>query len=157
MGDSANIIQFLANTKNTISIVESCSGGLLNYEFSKISGASNVYRGGIISYQNEIKQNVLGIDKEILEEKTAYSFEVLSLMLDGILKMMKSDFAIATSGIAGPSGGTIENPIGSVYIGVKKRGENAVMKKYHFKGSRLNIQKSTVKSALVLFTETFIV
>lgn len=157
MGDSAKIIDFLLQSNQSISIVESCTGGLLNYEFSKISGASSVYRGGIISYQNAIKSQVLGVDRDILQEKSAYSFEVLDLMLIGVLKIMQSDFAIATSGIAGPSGGTKENPVGCVFIGVKKREEKSIMKKVQIDGTRINIQRKATNLALKLFKEAFAV
>lgn len=156
MGDSAEIIEFLLKANKTIAIVESCTGGLLNYAFGKVSGASSVYRGGIISYQNAIKSEVLGVDREILEAKSAYSFEVLDLMLAGVLSVMQSDFAIATSGVAGPSGGTEDNPVGSVFIGVRQVGYKSVMKKVHFGGSRTEIQRKAVKFALRLFSETFI-
>lgn len=156
MGDSAEIIEFLQKANKTIAIVESCTGGLLNYAFGKVSGASSVYRGGIISYQNAIKSEVLGVDSEILEAKSAYSFEVLDLMLAGVLSVMKSDFAIATSGVAGPSGGTEDNPVGSVFIGVRQMKCKSVMKKVHFSGSRTEIQSEAVKFALRLFSETFI-
>ncbi len=157
MGDSAEIIEFLQKANKTIAIVESCTGGLLNYAFGKVSGASSVYRGGIISYQNAIKSEVLGVDREILEAKSAYSFEVLDLMLAGVLSVMKSDFAIATSGVAGPSGGTEDNPVGSVFIGVKKRGEKSIIKKVQIDGTRINIQRKATKLALELFIEAFAV
>lgn len=156
MSDSAKIIDFLAKNGKTIAIAESLTGGLLNYEFAKVKGASGVFRGGIIAYQNEIKISTLGINERILAEKSAYSFEVVDLMLGRICEIMQSDFAIATSGIAGPSGGSAEMPVGSVFYGVQKRGQNSIIKKEIFSGTRENIQKSAVDSALALFKKSFI-
>lgn len=149
------IIEFLARENKSIAVVESCTGGLINYTFSQISGASSVFRGGIVSYQNEIKIAVLGVDERILAQKSAYSVEVVDLMLGRICEIMDSDFAIATSGIAGPNGGSVEMPVGSVFVGVKKRGEKSIIQKIHFNGERIEIQHQATKFALKLFKKTF--
>lgn len=156
MLDSAKIIEFLAMEGKSIAIAESLTGGLLCYEFAKVAGASGVFRGGIICYQNEVKIKVLGIDEQILAQKSAYSFEVVDLMLERICAVMDSDFAIATSGIAGPNGGSEKMPVGSVFFGVKRRGEKSIIKKEIFSGTRANIQKNSVDSAIRLFEASFI-
>lgn len=150
------IIDFLAKENKSIAVVESCTGGLINYAFSQISGASSVFRGGIVSYQNEIKIAVLGVDERILAQKSAYSVEVVDLMLMRICEIMDSDFAIATSGIAGPNGGSVEMPVGSVFVGVKKRGEKSVIKKEIFSGNRVEIQSKATQFAMDLFKSEFI-
>ena len=150
------IIDFLARTNKSIAIAESCSGGLINYAFSQISGASSIFRGGIVCYQNEIKSRILGIDSQILAQKSAYSVEVVDLMLMRIATTMQSDFAIATSGIAGPNGGTLENPVGTIFVGVKECGKKSIIKKVHFKGSRAEIQTKATKFALELFKSEFL-
>ena len=150
------IIDFLAKENKSIAIVESCTGGLINYTFSQISGASSVFRGGIVSYQNEVKIAVLGVDERILAQKSAYSVEVVDLMLTQICEIMDSDFAIATSGIAGPNGGSVEMPVGSVFVGVKKRGEKSVIKKEIFSGNRVEIQSKATQFAMYLFKCEFI-
>lgn len=150
------ILDFLKQQNKSIAIVESCTGGLLNYQFSKVAGASSVYRGGIISYQNIIKSKILGIDKQILEKYTPYSFEVLELMLEGIINIMDCDFAIATSGIAGPKGGDDKNPVGSVYIGVMQRGKKCICTKQIFSGDRESIQSQASNFALEFFIKQFI-
>lgn len=150
------IIDFLAQENKSIAVVESCTGGLINYTFSQISGASSVFRGGIVSYQNEIKIAVLGVDAHILTEKSAYSVEVVDLMLLRICEIMDSDFAIATSGIAGPNGGSEKMPVGSVFVGVKKRGEKSIIKKEIFSGNRVAIQTQAMQFALDLFKCEFI-
>lgn len=150
------IIDFLARTNKSIAIAESCTGGLINYAFSQISGASSVFRGGIVCYQNEIKSRILGIDSQILAQKSAYSVEVVDLMLERIATTMQSDFAIATSGIAGPNGGTLENPVGTIFVGVKECGKKSIIKKTHFSGSRIAIQTKATKFALELFKSEFL-
>lgn len=150
------IIDFLARTNKSIAIAESCTGGLINYAFSQISGASSVFRGGIVCYQNEIKSRILGIDSQILAQKSAYSVEVVDLMLMRIATTMQSDFAIATSGIAGPSGGSAEMPVGTIFIGIKKQGEKSIIKKVHFNGNRIEIQTQTMQFALELFKDAFV-
>ncbi len=150
------IIDFLVREGKSIAVVESCTGGLINYAFSQISGASSVYRGGIVSYQNEIKIKVLGIDERILAQKSAYSVEVVDLMLMRICEIMDSDFGIATSGIAGPNGGSEKMPVGSVFVGVKRRGEKSVIKKEIFSGNRVAIQSKATQFALDLFKCEFV-
>ncbi len=151
------IIEFLIRTNQSIAVVESCTGGLINYTFSTIDGASSVYRGGIIAYQNEIKIATLGINAQILTEKSAYSIEVVDLMLVQICEIMNSDFGIATSGIAGPSGGSEKMPVGSVFVGIKARGNESLIKKEIFSGNRIEIQAKATRFALKLFKETFLI
>ena len=149
------IIEFLIRTNQIIAVAESCTGGAISYAFSQISGASSVFRGGIVCYQNAIKERVLGIDSAILAQKSAYSAEVVDLMLVRICEIMDSDFAIATSGIAGPNGGSDEMPVGTIFIGIKKRDEESTIKKVHFDGNRAEIQAQAVRFALELFKNTF--
>ncbi|MGX3011194.1 CinA family protein [Helicobacter sp. 23-1044] len=150
------IIDFLVRENKSIAVAESCTGGLINYAFSQISGASSAFRGGIVCYQNAIKTRVLGVDSAILAQKSAYSVEVVDLMLMQISKIMQSDFVIATSGIAGPNGGSDEMPVGTIFVGVKKRNEKSIIKKVHFNGTRIAIQTQTTQYALDLFKSAFI-
>ena len=150
------IIAFLIRQNKSIAVAESCTGGAINYAFSQISGASSAFRGGIVCYQNEIKTRVLGVDSAILAQKSAYSVEVVDLMLGQICEIMQSDFAIATSGIAGPNGGSDEMPVGTIFVGIKKRAEKSIIKKVHFSGNRVEIQTQTTRFALELFKSAFV-
>ena len=150
------IIDFLICQNKSIAVAESCTGGAINHAFSQISGASSAFRGGIVCYQNEIKERVLGVDSAILAQKSAYSVEVVDLMLVRICEIMQSDFAIATSGIAGPNGGSNEMPVGTIFVGVKKRGAESIIKKVHFSGNRIAIQTQTTRFALELFKSAFV-
>ncbi|RAX51637.1 hypothetical protein CCY99_08745 [Helicobacter sp. 16-1353] len=139
------IIETLIQRKQTLSIAESCTGGFLSYQFTKIIGASNVFIGSVISYHNDAKIKILNVKEESIDKYTPYSNEVVNEMLNGIMSLTNSTYAIATSGIAGPSGGDKINPIGSVYIGLKKNnGETRIIKTI-FDGNREEIQ---VKSSL---------
>ena len=116
------IVQFLTVHAQTISFAESCTGGRIASAFTSVPGASKVFHGSVVSYSNDIKKSWLGVSQATLEDYGAVSSQCVNEMLQGILNMtptIKSDYAIAVSGIAGPEGGTIEKPIGTVYIGLK--------------------------------------
>jgi nicotinamide-nucleotide amidase len=142
-----NIIDELTKQKKTISFAESCTGGRIAAEFTAISGASNVLNGSCITYSNKIKHQWLGVSQEVLENFGAVSEECVSQMLEGIQKMAKSNYAIAVSGIAGPTGGTEEKPVGTVYIGIITPYGKEI---FHciFNGSRENIQELSTLFAI---------
>lgn len=131
-----------------VGIAESCTGGLLSYHFTSLAGASNVLDGAMISYTNEIKASWLGIDRSDLERFGVVSEQVVRGMCQGILRESKADVALATSGIAGPSGGSSQKPVGSVFIGVQLKGEKAHIVYYHFGGDRLSVQSQSCAKAL---------
>ncbi|UDQ99146.1 CinA family nicotinamide mononucleotide deamidase-related protein [Lentisphaerota bacterium WC36G] len=133
--------------KLTLSVAESCTGGLIGGEITKCSGASDIFKGGILAYSNEIKSNVLGIDSSIIENFGAVSEEVAIDMVDKCQSLFDTDCAISVTGIAGPTGGTKEKPVGLVYIGVKFK-DNISVKEYRFRGDRVSVRRQTVQSAL---------
>jgi len=146
---SMEIIHALKRKKQTISFAESCTGGRIASAFTAISGASAVLNGSVVSYANEIKSKWLGVNEETLIKHGAVSQECVQEMLDGILKMASSDYAIAVSGIAGPTGGTAKKPVGTVYIGVASNDKKEVTK-HHFTGSRTDIQAQATLRAIEL-------
>ncbi|PAF47409.1 hypothetical protein BKH41_07455 [Helicobacter sp. 12S02232-10] len=150
---TASIIDILKKGNKKIATAESCTGGLLAYQFTSVSGVSDVYEGGIVSYSNAIKHKCLGVKTEWLEKYGAVSEPVVRDMLSGALKVFGVDYAIATSGIAGPSGGSLEKPVGTVYIGVQKVGNLAIIERYLFKGGRQKIQKQSCASALEMLAK----
>ena len=133
------IIKKLEEEKKTISFAESCTGGKVASAFTSISGVSSVFNGSCVTYSNEIKKQWLGVEAEVLEKYGAVSKECVNQMLQGIIKIAQSDYAIAISGIAGPSGGTDSKPVGTVYIGVKAPLKEEVFHCF-FKGDREAIQ-----------------
>jgi len=113
------IIQTLKNNHHTISFAESCTGGRVASAFTAMSGVSSVLNGSCITYSNDIKEDWLGVTHKVLEAYGAVSSQCVSQMLDGIIKMAQAAYAIAISGIAGPTGGTPLKLVGSVYIDIK--------------------------------------
>lgn len=147
------IVKILQERRKKIVTAESCTGGLLAYCFTSIAGASKIYDGGIISYANAIKQKYLGVSKERLEYYGAVSQEVVEDMLIGALKMFEVDFALASSGVAGPDGGSEQKPIGTVYLGVQELGKPAIIKQCHFNGNRNEIQQKSCLKAMQMFLD----
>ena len=102
----------------TLSAAESCTGGMISSLITSVSGCSEYYLGSVTSYANSVKQNVLGVPQEIIEKYGAVSSECVAAMADGVRRITATDYAVATSGIAGPGGGSEEKPVGTVWIGV---------------------------------------
>jgi len=151
MKNSKNIVEKiilkLTDQQQTISFAESCTGGRIATAFTAISGASNILNGSCVTYSNEIKHKWLNVENDILEEFGAVSEECVSQMLDGIQKMAKSDYAIAVSGIAGPTGGTEFKPVGTVYMGLLTPTSKEVFYCL-FKGSREDVQEQSTLFAI---------
>ncbi|CAA6801519.1 MAG: Unknown protein [uncultured Sulfurovum sp.] len=148
--DLEKIIEKLSAKKQTISFAESCTGGRLAASFTSISGASTVFHGSVVSYSNDIKKAWLGVTQETLEKHGAVSSQCVKEMLEGISTMtdtLKSDYAIAISGIAGPNGGTKEKPVGTVYIGLNTP-TNQTIYKCLFKGDREQVQEQSTLLAI---------
>ena len=100
----------------SISTAESCTGGLISHIITNVPGSSEYYKGGIIAYANEVKETVLHVSKDILEAKGAVSAECAMAMAKGVRELLRTDVGIATTGIAGPTGGTPDKPVGLIYI-----------------------------------------
>lgn len=130
-----------------IAVAESCTGGLVGSKITDVPGASSYFLGGVIAYSNEIKMDILGVKKETLENFGAVSGECAREMAIGVSNLFKADVAIATTGIAGPSGGSKDKPVGLVYIAVKI-GKNIEVRKYVFKGKRMEIKDKIANKAL---------
>ncbi len=138
------IILELSKRGETISFAESCTGGRIAVEFTSISGASSVLNGSCVTYSNDIKHKWLGVSSKVLEEHGAVSKECVYEMLDGIKSMANSNYALAVSGIAGPTGGTTIKPVGTVFIGILTP-TNKTIYCCHFTGGREDIQiQSTI-------------
>ena len=124
-----NVIgKLLTKKKKTISVAESCSGGNISKVITSIPGSSNYFLGSIVAYSNDIKENMLGISRKLIERYGAVSEEVVEKMAYQIRKKFKSDIGISTSGIAGPSGGTKEKPVGTVWIGYSDKNKTVSKK-----------------------------
>lgn len=133
--------ELVLEKRATLSVAESCTGGFLSSLITSVSGSSSYYFGGIVSYDNSIKEKILGVSKETLIKYGAVSKECVLEMAEGVKKAMNTQYSIATSGIAGPCGGTPEKPVGLVWVAVS--GPNGTQTfKFNFKGYRqLNIER----------------
>ncbi len=134
----------------TLATAESCTAGNVAAAITAIPGSSHFYRGGIIAYSNEVKENMLGVNPETLENKGAVSEETVIEMVKGAMKSMNSDCAVATSGIAGPTGGTPDKPVGTVWIAVGKQEKIVTMKLEGDEGRQKNIANETQKALQML-------
>ena len=113
---SREVSELLWEMEKTVGTAESCTGGRIAEAIIAVPGASKYFKGGIISYVNEIKENLLGVDHQVLEEKTAVCEEVAIAMVKGACKALNTDYAIAATGFAGPTGGTKEIPVGTIWL-----------------------------------------
>ncbi len=141
----------------TISVCESCTGGLLGSYLSKLPKSSNFFKGGIISYMSQIKEKVLGISKDLIEEKGVVSKEVAELMCKNTREIFESDISVSITGLAGPTPGDgkdREKPIGLVYIGLINNKGYKKIQEFLFKGDRESIRKKACESALSMIKES---
>ena len=140
-----NLIKYLINKKISISVAESCTGGLVAALFTSKPGSSKIFKLGIISYSNKSKVEILKVPKSIIRKYGAVSEQCCKYMLIGISKLSKTKISISVTGIAGPKGGTTEKPIGTVFVGIKLNNNYKIFK-FTFKNrGRKYIQKCTVK------------
>jgi nicotinamide-nucleotide amidase len=141
------IAKLLKERKQTSGTAESCTGGYIAHLLSRDPGSSSNYKGSIISYDNKVKEDVLGVKHETLETVGAVSEETIRQMVSGGLKQLKSDYVVATSGIMGPDGGSENKPIGLVWIGVGNK-EKIIAKQFNFKFERSRNIEQTAIAAL---------
>ena len=136
------IINKLIKNNISISVAESCTGGLIAKTITKYSGVSKIFSYGIISYSNKAKSKYLSVSKTNISKFGAVSKEVAEDMINGLYKNEKTKICISTTGIAGPNGGTKLKPVGLVFIGIKIYNNNYIFKKT-YKGKRVDIQRKT--------------
>ena len=140
----------LIKRKLTISVAESCTGGLLAHNLTKLANSSKYFQMGLITYSNQAKIKMLKVNKNIIKKYGAVSKECCKSMVENLDKISKSKINVSITGIAGPGGSSKNKPVGLVYIGIKK-GKTSLIKENKFKSkNRLLIQKATVKKTLNL-------
>lgn len=140
--------QLLKKHNLTLGIAESCTGGLITSYITDISGSSEYLMGGVIAYTNEIKEKLLGVNKKTLEKFGVVSSEVAEEMASGVRHILKADFGLATTGYAGPSGGTCRDPVGTVYIALATPKEILSVKKFYPQLKRTEVKKYAAKEAI---------
>ena len=146
-----NLTTKLKKNKIKVAVAESCTGGLISYNLTKIPGASKFFMMGIVSYSNISKLDLLKVKQKTLTKYGAVSAEICKEMCNNLLKISKTNIAISVTGIAGPDGGTKKKPIGLVYVGICSKNKFEI-KKFNFgkKLSRINIQNLTLKKTIKL-------
>ena len=147
---SREISEILWETEKTVGTAESCTGGRIAEAIIAVPGASKYFKGGIISYIDEVKENLLGVDSQLLEEKTAVCEEVAVAMVKGACKALNTDYAISATGIAGPGGGTKEIPVGTIWLACGSPKRVVTLKLEEDQGRDLNLTTATYK-AMELF------
>lgn len=142
--------EILKNCASTVSTAESCTGGRVANLITSIPGSSAYYKGSVVSYANEVKHNVLGVNNQNLEHFGAVSSEVVAQMAEGVRKLLGTTYAIATSGIAGPDGGSNEKPVGLVYIAVSSD-KQTIVERFNFGNLRdINIERASYSALNML-------
>jgi PncC family amidohydrolase len=132
-----------------LAVAESCTGGLIAHTLTNVSGSSAYFLGGMTTYANEAKQRLLGVRRETLEQHGAVSQETVLEMAGGVRQAFGAEVGLSVSGIAGPSGGTPEKPIGTVWIGLSA-GDYLRAQHFHFQGDRLQVKRQAAQKALEL-------
>tara|TARA_B100001027_G_scaffold59428_1_gene40109 strand:+ start:40 stop:504 length:465 start_codon:yes stop_codon:yes gene_type:complete len=140
----------LIEKKITLSVAESCTGGLLSSKFTRLSGSSKYFQMGLVTYSNNAKIKILKVNKNIIDKYGSVSPECCTAMVKGLSKISKSKINISITGIAGPNGGTKDKPVGLVYIGLKKGKKLSLTKCIFGKKQRNIIQNSTINKTLGL-------
>lgn len=135
--------------RKTAAVAESCTGGLLGHLLTRPAGASDYFLGGVIAYSNEAKTALLGVPRAVLKKHGAVSAQTARSMAVGVRKKLKADVGVSITGIAGPSGGSREKPVGLVYIACAD-GRRVEVKRFLFKGSRAAVKEKAARSALRL-------
>jgi len=144
----------LREAGDTVATAESCTGGLVGGRITAVPGASDYYLGTVVAYDNDLKRRLLGVTRESLDERGAVSAAVARELARGVRDRTDATWGISTTGVAGPSGGTDETPVGTVYVGVAYAGEwgtgssYATATRHEFDGDRAAVREATVDRAL---------
>lgn len=149
------IHKLLLKKAKTIAAAESCTGGLLSKILTAYSGSSKFFLLGVVVYSNKSKQGILKVPNKVLRSKGAVSRETAVILSRSVRRLAKSDFGVGVTGIAGPTGGSGNKPVGTVFIAVDSAKRN-VCKRLLFKGSRQQIRKQSALAALSLLRNTFL-
>lgn len=149
---SREVSELLWEMERTVGTAESCTGGRIAEAIVAVPGASKYFKGGIISYVNEIKESILGVDHQVLEEHTAVCEEVAKQMVIGACKTLNTDYAISATGIAGPTGGTKEIPVGTIWLACGNAERISTVRVEEDHGRDINLAIAT-NTAMQLFLD----
>ncbi|MGC9530173.1 MAG: CinA family protein [Candidatus Bipolaricaulaceae bacterium] len=149
----AELGRVLAERGKSVAVAESCTGGLLATRITDVPGASAYFLGAIVAYSNAVKQALLAVSVEVLRRHGAVSSACARAMAQGCLRALGADVALATTGVAGPAGGTARKPVGLVYVALAARGAAGKVRRLQLAGSRQAIRWSASEAALELLAE----
>src|SRR5262249_35326476 len=152
----AVVVELLKKRKETLATAESCTGGLIANRITNVPGASEVFLAGYITYANTAKSDVLNVDPALIEKHGAVSEPVAGAMAEGACARAHSTHGLATTGIAGPSGGSDEKPVGTVYIAVASAESGTIIKKFFFPTDRETFKQLAAQTALDLLRRKII-
>ena len=145
------VIGKLLKSKNkTVATAESCTGGEIAHMLTSVEGSSAYYKGSVIAYSNSVKSGLLGVQELTLATYGAVSRETVTEMAEGARKLLKTDFAVATSGIAGPDGGNIEKPLGTIWIAVASERDTVTEKRVFGNDRNTNIKRFSLAALNLL-------
>lgn len=140
---SKSISEMLYNSEKSLGTAESCTGGRIAEAIIAVPGASNYFKGGIVSYTNEVKENLLGVDHGVLEEQTAVCEEVAQQMVLGAIRALHVDYAVSATGVAGPTGGTPGIPVGTIWLAYGSKDDVRTVKLEKDYGRDINLAIAT--------------
>ena len=143
------LLEELKRQGKTLATAESCTGGGIGHRLTAIPGSSAAYAGGVISYTNHVKQQILGVPAEVLDTKGAVSAETAQAMAEGVRRVIGADLGISATGLAGPEGDGSGKPVGLVYLGAAD-GSRTVVRQFRFEGDREAVRSQAIEEALNL-------
>ncbi len=145
------LLTFLVHHHAKVCTAESCTGGYIAHLLTQVPGSSAAFEGGVVSYTNALKEQLLGVETATLDQYGAVSEQTVSAMAIGAKKQLNTDYAIATTGVAGPDGGTDENPIGTVWVGIAGK-TKIIVKRFQFGNERMGIiERASINALILLF------
>ncbi len=143
-----SVVKLLTERGQTLAVAESCTGGFLAHRITNVPGASAVFRAGYVTYANEAKEGMLGVDPRLILADGAVSESVARAMAEGARQHARATFALATTGIAGPGGGTAEKPVGTAFVALAAEGKATQIRNFHFPDDRPTFKELTTQAAL---------
>ena len=144
------IIGLLVESGKRLAVAESCTGGLIGHRLTQVSGSSAAFLGGVIAYHNSVKEKTLGVPADILEREGAVSEATALAMAEGVRRLLGADIGLAVTGIAGPTGGTEDKPVGLTYVGLAAAPDVLISERHLWQGDRQQNKESSAEAALSL-------
>jgi nicotinamide-nucleotide amidase len=150
------VVKLLMERKQTLAVAESCTGGFLAHRITNVPGASTVFLAGYVTYANEAKEGMLGVDARLISAHGAVSVNVARAMAEGARQQANTTFALATTGIAGPGGGTEEKPVGTVFVALAADGATTQVRSFRFPDDRPTFKELTTQAALEMLRRSLL-